>query len=288
MKDIPTSPRIARIKHNRRVKRLRLIVLSSILFISIIAGLSYFSSYHRITINKIIISGNSIVNSQDMEARIRAKLAGRYIGLFSRSNFLIYPQKKIYNDLVVNFPRIESLAVTREGLNTLHVSLTERAGSFLYCGLAIPDKKEDVGENCYFVNNNGYIFDKAPYFSGDVYFKYYTAITGDISNPLGTQMLTEVRFHDLVRFIDGVSALGFKPTSLTIDTNGTHSLYLKSANSKPNPKIVFKADNNLSIILDNFITAMSKKEFANEINSKYDTLSYIDLRFKNKVLYKFQ
>jgi hypothetical protein len=288
MKDIPTSPRIARLKHNRRVKRLRLIILFSILSISIVFGISYFSSYPLIVINKIVTTGNSIINGQEIESRINDKLSGRYIGLFSRSNFLIYPEKNIYNDLLVNFPRIESLSIKREGLNTLHVSLTERAGSFLYCGTAIPEKKEDIGENCYFVNNDGYIFDKAPYFSGDVYFKYYTAIKGDILYPLGSQMFPVDRFHDLIRFTDGVIALGFKPIYLTIDTNGTYSLYLKSVNNNPSPKIIFKEDNNLSVILDNFITAMNKKEFANEINSKYDTLSYIDLRFKNKVLYKFQ
>jgi len=288
MKDIPTSPRITRIKRNRRVKRIRLVILFSILFIVIILGLSYFSAYSKITINKIIITGNSIINGQEIESRINDKLSGRYIGLFSRSNFLIYPEKKIYNDLLVNFPRIEGLSIKLEGLNTLHISLTERAGSFLYCGTAIPEKKEDIGENCYFVNNNGYIFDKAPYFSGDVYFKYYTAIKSDVSNPLGSQMFTVERFHDLIRFTDGVIALGFKPIYLTIDTNGNYSLYLKSVNNNTNPKIIFKEDNNLAIILDNFITAMGKKEFANEINSKYDTLSYKDLRFKNKVLYKFQ
>ncbi len=288
MKDIPTSPRIALIKRNRRVGRLRLIVLFTILFISIILGISYFSSYSRIVINKVIVSGNSIINSKDIEARINDKLSGKYLKLFSHSNFLIYPQAKIYNDLIINFPRIESLTIKREGFNTLRVALSERAGSYLYCGISIPENKEDIGENCYFVNNDGYIFDKAPYFSGDVYFKYYTNIEGDISNPLGSQMFTKERFHELVRFTDGIAKLGFTPSYLTVTANGVYSLYLKSINNNSSPKIIFKDDNNLAVILDNFSTAMNKKEFANEINSKYDILSYIDLRFKNKVLYKFQ
>jgi hypothetical protein len=43
----------------------------------------------------------------------------------------------------------------------------------------------------------------------------------------------------------------------------------------------------LDIILDNLSVSMGKPEFANDIHSKYDTLLYIDLRFDNKVLYKF-
>ncbi len=292
MRDIPTSSRIIEIKHNRRARRLRLIILFFILFISIIVALSHFSSHPRIVINKIIVTGNSIIDADDVESHVSNDLNGKYIHLFSRSNFLIYPHNKIYNKLIADFPRIENLLIKREGLNTLRIFIKERIGSYLYCGITMPENKEDVGENCYFVNNDGYIFDSAPYFSGDVYFKYYTKIiidsTGDSTNPTGHQMFLPSRFHELMRFVDGITSLGFRPSYLIVSNNGLSSLYLKSQGVNPNPKILFKEDNDLVNILDNFSIAMSKKEFRDEINSKYDMLSYIDLRFKNKVLYKFQ
>src|SRR3989339_1675977 len=286
MKDIPTSPRIALIKRNRRIRRLRLIILFFIIFISLVGALSYFSSHPKIVIDKIVVIGDNIIDEKDIESSVRVKLSGKYVWLFSRSNFLVYPHDKIYKSLITEFPRIEKLTIKRSGFNTLKVELEERTGSYLYCGVSIPLNKEEIGENCYFVNNDGYIFDKAPYFSGDVYFKYYTKIKGDANNPLGTQMYEKERFHELVRLMDGVISLGFNPSYLVVDSNGIYSLYLKSQGNS-NPKILFKEDNDWVTILDNFSTAMKEKEFANEINSKYDTLLYIDLRFKNKVLYKF-
>ena len=288
MKDLPTSPRIAQIKRNRKVGRIRLVVLLIILLLSIIGALSYFSSHRSVIINKIVITGNSIIDSKELEQNVDEKISGRYIGLFARANFLIYPKHKIYNDLISNFPRIESLSVGLEGLHTIHLNIKERAGSFLYCGLVLPLIKEDVGENCYFVNNDGYIFDKAPYFSGDIYFKYYADIKMTKGGVLGSQVYEAARFHELARFIDGVASLGFKPIYLVNESDDSYSLYLKAKGDGLNPKVIFKEDNDLNTILDNFKTAMGEKEFANEINSKYDTLSYIDLRFKNKVLYKFQ
>lgn len=288
MKDIPTSPRIAQLKRNRRVRRLRLTILFGVLFITFVGALSYFSAHHKILINKIVVSGNSIVDTEEIKSSINGKLTGRYFYLFSRANFLIYPHDKIYDSLMTEFPRIETLFIKREGINTINIVIGERAGSYLYCGLDIPLSKEEIGENCYFVNNDGLIFDKAPYFSGDVYFKYYMKILDDKSNPLGAQMISPERFHELVRFTDGVSLLGLKPAYLVVSNDGTHSLYLESSGDNLNPKIIFKGENNLPLIFDNLSTAMNEKEFANEINSKYDTLSYIDLRFKNKVLYKFQ
>ena len=49
-----------------------------------------------------------------------------------------------------------------------------------------------------------------------------------------------------------------------------------------------KTDDDLTIMLENLSSAMSKSEFADEIKERYDTLSYIDLRFDNKVIYKFE
>lgn len=288
MKDIPTSPRIALIKRNRRVRRLRLIVLFFIFFVSLVGALSFFSSSPSIVINNIIIKGNSIIDTKEIESSVIEKLKGKYFYLFSKSNFLIYPHDKIYNSMLLDFPRIEKLSIKRNGLNTLSIEIDERAGSYLYCGVNIPENKEEIGENCFFVNNDGYVFDKAPYFSGDVYFKYYINLKEENDKPLGAQMMSPERFHELVRFMDGIVKLGFKPSYLVVSDDGIHSLYLSSGGLNPNPKIIFKEDNDLTLILDNLSTAMGEKEFANEVNSKYDILSYIDLRFKNKVLYKFQ
>ena len=101
-------------------------------------------------------------------------------------------------------------------------------------------------------------------------------------------MLERDRFHKLIRFVDNIKTLGFNPTDLSIGNDGSYSLYLNHKNDNTNPKIICKEDNDLNIIFDNLSLSMKQSEFANDINSKYDKLLYIDLRFSNKVLYKFQ
>lgn len=288
MKDIPTSPRIIEIRHNRRIRRLRLLVLCSVLFFSVIGALSFFSNNRNVVLNKVTITGTHIIDQEDIEKEVLRNISGKYIYLFSKSNSFIYPNKKIYDNLLLNFPRIEILSVGRDDLNTIHIDIVERKGSYLYCGSTVPENKEEVGENCYFINNDGFIFDKAPYFSGNVYFKYYMLLEDNISDPMGKQMIGVDRFHELARFIDAITAIGLRPIYISLDQEGTYSLYLDSSIGGTLPKIIFKDDNDFKIIQDNLSLAMRKKEFANEINSKYDKLLYIDLRFKNKVLYKFQ
>ena len=285
MRDIFTSPRILSMRRKRRKYLWRLSILLSILFIAIVSACAYFSFDERIVINKISVNGNKIINTSDIEEIINNKISGKYLYLFNRANIFIYPKHGIYRELISKYPRIESLSIYKTGLNTLSLDIKERNGAYLYCGDKISEVKSEIGENCYFVNNDGYVFDKAPYFSGNVYLKFYVSISD--TDPLKKQILPVDRFRDLLGFIDGVTSLGFRAAYLFIDQDGMHSLYLEHGEGKSNPKIIFREENDLGVILENLSSSMKKKEFANEINSKYDTLLYIDLRFKNKVLYKF-
>jgi len=288
MRDIPTSPRIIEINHKRHVRRVRLFILSSILLFVVIYTLSFFSGNKYVIIDKIEITGTHIINQDDIEKEIRNDISGKYFYLFAKNNSFIYPEKQIYNNLISKFPRIEKLSINHNNIKTIKINILERVGSFLYCGEFIPENKDEIGENCYFINNDGYIFDKAPYFSGNIYFKYYLKLEGDNFDPLGRQMINVDSFHKISRFIDSVTSIGLKSIYIVMDQDNTNYLYLNHSEGGTIPKIIFKNDDeNLEIIQDNLSVAMKKKEFADEIFSKYNTLQYIYLRFKNKVLYKF-
>lgn len=287
MKNIPVSQRVVDMLRKRRIRRLRFFIFFTFLFLLLIGATAYFSFHKNITLDKVVVKGTSIIDPIDVATKVEQILNGRYFFIYSRANSFIYPQKQIHDDLIMTFPRIEELSIVREGLNVLNIEIKERLGSYLYCGNTIPELKSLIGENCYFVNNDGYVFDKAPYFSGSVYFKFYVKLKNNDS-PLRENIIEQDRFHELIRFIDEITFLGFKPIYLLIEEDGTHSLYLDNHSSDISPVVLFRDDNNLENILNNLKTAMNKKEFRDEINSKYDSLLYIDLRFKSKVLYKFQ
>ncbi len=287
MKDILTSPRVEDMKRKARARRIRLSALLIILILSIVYALGYFSSNHRVTINKIVITGTRIINSTDIEENVNSYISGKYFKLFDKRNIFLYPKERIYKHLTSNFTRIDKLSIYLSNINTLNLDISERSGTGLYCGENIPETEYDIGENCYFINDDGYIFDRAPYFSGNIYFKYYGPIS-DVNNPLGQKFLPSEKFYSYVRLIDNVIKFKLKPTHLIIDEEGNSSLYLDHEINSTNPKIIFKTEDDLEKLSENFALAMSQESFASEINSKYTNLLYIDMRFKNKVLYKFQ
>jgi hypothetical protein len=242
------------------------------------------------TIDNIEVSGNYIINDSSIDNFVRNKLNGKYLFIFNKSNSFIYPHKDIYDGLIDEFPRIEFLSLKRTNLKTLTVEIKERSGSYLYCGEIVPESRNEVGENCYFVNREGYIFDKAPYFSGNVYFKFYTKVIGPggKNNFIKSYVLDNDYFHRLVKFIGQINSSGMRPIYIVINKeDGSSTLYIYNSNNGKYPKIIFKNDADLNLIFENLSTAMEKKEFKEDVMSNINNLNYIDLRFKDKVLYKF-
>lgn len=287
MRDIPASPRIVEIKKKRRRKIIKLSILFVLIFAGLVFGLSCLSREKHIIIDKIKVIGAYVLGEEEITEIAKEELAGRYLYLFARNNTFIYPKVDIQESLLKNFPRIEELNIGLNGLKELEINITERKGEFLYCGNKIPENKIDIGDNCYFLNDEGLIFDEAPYFSGDIYFKFYVPLADD-SDPLGKKILDGDKFHELAYFFNKINKTGLKTVYFELGSDGINNLYLEQKNNLYNPKIIFKDEDSLDVLLENFTLAMKKDEFSNELMSKYNTLDYIDLRFKNKILYKFR
>lgn len=287
-REILTSPRIIEIKRKRRNKRIRLFIFVFIFLISIVTGLSFLSFYKKINIQIINIQGNQVVNKEDILNNIKDQISGKYFYLFSKSNIFIYPKSKVYENLRESFPRIEKLSIDKKYFNTLNIILTEKIGSFLWCGSSIPESEYNVGENCFFVNNKGLIFDKAPYFSGNVYFKFYLPVDLVENSALGKEILPIEEFNLLIGLIDKLESVKLRPIYLIFNPQeNIYEIYLSHSEIATSPKFIFNKDSDIKKIGDDFVLAMKNQEFADEIRNNYNKLLYFDLRFNNKVLYKF-
>ena len=76
---------------SRKLRRKRLIlkaVVVAIIFTAVFAGLVAFFRIPYLQIEKIEISGNSLINSDDLIEKVKAKLEGKYLGLFPKTNIL--------------------------------------------------------------------------------------------------------------------------------------------------------------------------------------------------------
>ncbi len=257
------------------------------LFVALIVGLAFISRINKLNINQINISGNKIIETKDIESVVKNDISGHYLWLFPKTNFLIYPKRGIKKDLASRFKRLKDISENIQNARTLEVNVSEYQGKYLWCGVLIPVLNSNLNnDKCYFMDDSGYIFDEAPYFSGEVYFKFYGngGMNGDI--PTGTYFMKD-KFTEITTLKDTLEKLGFNPSDFWLD-NDNEADFSLSGQPMTGPRIIFKLDADYSKLAENLQAAISTEPLHTDLQTKLASLLYIDLRFGNKVYYKFQ
>ncbi len=285
-RNILNSPRLSELKKKQyRVLRNKTL-LYLFLFLVTLFGIGFLSRWGEVNISNIQVSGNKIIETEKIEGLVREKMAGYDLWLFPKTNFLIYPKGEIQNELIAKFPRLTDISFTSPDFKTLAISLSEREGLYTWCGDELGTEISQLEEGkCHFMDESGYVFDVAPYFSGEVYFKFFGKIERKDDSPLGMYFVPDI-FNKVLSFKDNLIDIGLKPASFLIKEDGDAEFYLSSSLPPPNaPKIIFNKDSDFAKLASNLQSAL--KEEPNLIK-KYSSLMYLDLRFGNKVVYKFK
>ncbi len=284
--NITISPRLLQLKKKRR----KILLFKSFLFLlgfsAILAGLVYISRISIFNISSIEVASNKIADTESIKKIIEKDISGYYLWFFPKTNVFLYPKDKIKEDLSLQFKKIKDvdLSVRRK---VLEVSFTERAASYTWCGKVYSEAVDN--KKCYLMDEGGFIFDEAADFSGGVYFKFYGST--DKSNPLGSYFLEE-NFEKLLIFKKTLEGIGLVPFSLYLLESGDVKIFLSKVKGKMvapvNPYVIFRPDADLELLAGNLETALNTQPLLSDFKNKYSSLKYIDLRYGNKVYYKFE
>jgi hypothetical protein len=292
-RNVLNSPRLLALKKKRRKNLQNKILFLTFFFGMLFIGLVFLSRIDEFNIDTIIATGNKITDTELIDEVVNNNLEGYYFYLFPKSNFLLYPKSKIKNELASKLRGLKDISFVLENTKTLAVSLSERKAEYIWCGEDLSEINKKAEELlCYFIDNNGYLFDTAPYFSGDVYFKFFGLLSYDEINtsnsPLGG-FFSPLIFKKIVSLKEVLSSMQIKPTSLYLKPDGDIEIYLSSNKLPPNaPKIILKSDFVLEKLFENLQAALTTEPLKSGFKNKYSSLLYIDLRFGNKIYFKFE
>jgi hypothetical protein len=276
------SPRLQELKSKHR-KDLRIKISIFLgLFLVFLIGLSFLSRWEKINIDKIEIVGNKIVEIREIENLIKEKLVGNYFLVFPKTNFLFYPQSSIEMELRNKFQRIKNVSVNDKNLKILEVSIDERTALYLYCGTTPTEALLPENHKCNFMDDEGYVFEEAPYFSGEVYVKFYGQVSSD-------SYFFKENFKKLAVFQETLKKIGINGTVFYLENTGDIKMFLSSkTKSELGPAVIFKSDSDYDEIIENLQSVLTTEPLQSDFKNKYTSLLYIDLRFGNKVYYKFK
>jgi len=286
-KSVLNSPRLLELKKKRRITLMRKIFFIIFLLFLVLVGLSFLSKWENFNISDIEISGNKIIETKVIEDVVKENISGNYFWFFPKTNFLFYPQNKIEIELKDKFKRIKNVFVNDKNIKTLSVLVEERTALYTYCGVAVDLVPELQNQKCYFIDEDGYIFDEAPYFSGGIYLKFYGVVDNNEENPSGSYFFPSY-FKKLITLKETLNKIGIKPVAFSIEDNKDVNVFLSFSSTQIGPKIIFKLDSDFEKIIENLQSVLTTEPLQTEFKTKYSSLLYIDLRFGNKVYYKFR
>ncbi len=267
-------------KKKRKVLKAKIIMFFAGLVV-VLTGLVFLLRWGELNIQSIEISGNKVIETKDIESIIRGQISGKYLWVIPKTSFVFYPRVGIEEELAAKIKRLKDISVNVKDTKTLVVTLAEREIKYTWCGNDLP--KEELGPEkgvCYFTDEEGYIFDTAPYFSGDVYFRFY----GKLNEPLGSYFYKDY-FKKLVYWKEALESMNLKPVALRLNADDEVEIFL-SKGGLPGPRIIIKAPSDEVKTMENLESALDTN-FKTALAEKYDKLLYIDLRFDNKVYYRF-
>jgi hypothetical protein len=289
-RNVLNSPRLLELKRQRQkvFRNKALLCLSA--FLAVFALLTYLSRIPAFNINGVEITGNKVIDTETIKTIVQTQIEGNYLWLFPKTNVLLYPKNKIINELYDQFKRIKHIDLSVKNKKTLEVSITERTALYTWCGAVLPDvsTQSDNTQKCYFMDADGYIFDEAPYFSGEVYFKFY-GLTNVTDNAPSGSYFSQKNFQKLILLKEAFKNMGLKPIGLYVENNGDAKILLsRGSGSQTAPEIIFKIDSDFDKVAENLQAAITTEPLQSSLKNKYSSLLYIDLRFGNKVYYKFR
>lgn len=275
-KSVLDTPRLRELRQKRKIALRKRVIIIIASFLCLFIGMGLLSRMHQFSIQRIIISGNKIVDAQELESFTQDVLGGYYLWLYPKSNVMIYPTRELKREILDKFKRIEHVDMSVDADQNLYLSLRERGASYVWC---------DTGSKCFFTDEYGYVFDEAPYFSGPVYLKFTGGL--DTTHPIIGQNVFSGVFHDIAIFAETISSLGLVATSVDIKSEQEIEISLTEYGDRV-ARVIFNPTHDLQRMLENLKTALESEPLKGELEKNRPNLVYIDLRFGNKVYYKFQ
>jgi cell division septal protein FtsQ len=245
-------------------------------FCGLLWGLSVLSCYSKLTVQTILVSGNSVVPTEDVLNISRTALQGRNFLILSRTNILLYPKQQIVDTLQYSYSWIETVSIDRVNLTTLAVKIKERVPVAVWCGVS-----QDKPTTCQLMDSQGYLFAKAPEFSGSVYLKLYGPLVS--TSWRGAEFFSQGGINHLFELTKALSTIGFKPVAVAITSADTYDVFLNSG-----AYVSVKTTDPVQNIISNIDLLLSQKMFMQSQTSNFSNLLYIDARFGNKLFYKFK
>ena len=263
-------------------------------------------------IKLVNVSGNISIKSEEISSEVKNILSGEYFYVIPKDNILIYPKKEIAGVLAKNFPRLETINIS-SSRSEVAITVTERKPEALWCGESFSANMD----TCSFIDSTGFVFAQAPQFDGSSYLKMFgrsqnevevagtstsnSSSTADMSSDVvsddtdsvtehpvvsGWQFVSAIEYNGIIDFIKKAKIWGLDLNAVEISDTNNYKFEIKD-----NGLLLVNRKIELNNTLENLKAGLSNQLMWKSASAKSQKslakFEYIDLRYDNKIFYKY-
>ena len=244
-------------------------VLIALGFLLILTGIIIFLFYvPSLRISRVQITGLSIADEKELRTEILTALSSRRYLIIPKDHLVLFQRKEI-ETLLSNKFRVKQFDLKKDFPSGLKIVLSERETWAVWC-------RASNLENCFLIDQGGVVFEKAAGFAGSAVLKIIDARDEDF---LGKNVLPNQSFEKISLFREWIKdQVGEEIRKVNIKSSGkTFLLYTRAG-----WYVLIDDETDITKAIENLVLGLS------EIKEGRSKLEYIDLRFPDKIFYKFK
>jgi cell division septal protein FtsQ len=258
----------------RRVRINWKLVAGIVSIVIVVVGIVLIIRLPKVQVRTITVVGANVVDPGDVSQFVTSTLQGYKLGVLPRSSIFLVQEHVLEQQIKNAFPRLQTVKVSRKNFSTLTVTVTEFQGIYLWCSDPM---------TCDFMDQNGVVFSPAPYFSGSAYPKIFVA--GQHA-PLPFQALDANQLSIVQLLNEHLPMINIAPQEFHFVTG--HELDVDFNHNGQQAQLLFDPTLDANQSLEALYAGLRTDPLATEFHDSTKMLEYIDLRFMDRVVYKFQ
>jgi hypothetical protein len=271
---------------------------------------------NALTIDSVEIRGADKEIEDSIRAAAMEAINGSCLGLFPRSNVIIYPSSRIREAVENSAARIADVKVRDDNARTLSIEVSQKEPAAIICagfptfgatesagtggvGVSGGDANNADSDNCFFADSDGLIIKNAPQISGNVFKKYFIPNLAESASStlVGTYATSTAKFRQLQNFYSELEIASLNPAAILIKSGGEYELYIHNQSSSTALANSGTADSDLAVIyfndhrsfkeqLSNLIAFWNKMNVNARTTGKKLPFEYIDIRYGSNIFYR--
>lgn len=275
--------------HKPEKRSYKKLIIGSILFLALLTLFFLLMNRPYFFLKSVEVQGLKTIGEQDIHSYVDSYTNQKTWWFIPRKNIFFVKPEKLERSLQHQFPRIAEIDVSIENADTLRIVVTERDARLLWC---VNKPYESVfDEECYFTDQSGLFYTRAPYFSDRVFLKVF--IAPEIAElSVGSSLYTEEQVIEFLHFIERLETEhNIVVQRVVIDSyDDVHLLIgrLENETFDQYPTILFNRAQSYEEVYRNINLTLDHESFKKDFSNIPYRFERIDVRFDGRLIYKFR